>query len=122
MPRGSAPGERRGGRKKGTKNRKTVENEQAMEEARIIIEQSIPGAFEGDAHALMMAIYKHPEVNLETRLRAASVAVNFEKARLASMEVTGKDGGPVQTESADIRSLARVVVSILSEAKIEETK
>jgi hypothetical protein len=51
------------------------------------IAAAIPGAFEGDAHALLMAIYKDPAQPTELRLDAAKAAIRFEKPALASTTV-----------------------------------
>jgi len=51
------------------------------------IAAAIPGAFEGDAHALLVAIYKNPKQPIELRLDAAKAAIRFEKPALASTTV-----------------------------------
>jgi hypothetical protein len=44
-----------------------------------------PEAFDGDAHALLMAVYTDTRLPIELRLDAAKAAVPYEKARLASV-------------------------------------
>lgn len=84
--RGSKPGERRGGRQKGTPNKRRKAVEEALEEAAIIIGESIPNRFQGDAHALLLAVYSDPRVKLSTRIDAAKAAAPYEKPRLATVE------------------------------------
>ena len=102
MSRGSAPGERRGGRKKGTSNKRTAELQQAMAVAAKQIEKVIAGAFEGDAHALLMAIYKDTSRPIELRIEAAKAAIAYEKPKLAAVESTivhkGSDPDDYTTE------------------------
>ena len=88
MPRGSAPGEHRGGRKKGSRNKRTQELQQAMAAAAKQIEAVIARAFQGDAHALLMAIYKDESRSIELRLEAAKAAIAYEKPKLAAVEST----------------------------------
>jgi hypothetical protein len=76
--RGSRPGERRGGRQKGTPNKRTVALEKALADAAA----KITGA--GDAHALLMAVYKDSRQPIELRVAAAKAAIGFEKPRLSS--------------------------------------
>ena len=88
MPRGSRPGERRGGRQKGTRNIKTLESEQASEAAAKKLHEIIPEAFKGDGHTLLMAIYKDPEYPADVRIDAAKAALPYEKPRLAAIHAT----------------------------------
>lgn len=68
------------GRPPGRKNNKTLELEAAAEKAVATIE----GAFEGDAHAFLQAVYKNPDIPLEVRILAASRALRVEKPVLSS--------------------------------------
>jgi hypothetical protein len=102
MPRGSAPGERRGGRKTGTPNKRTQELREAMTTAAKQIEQLIADAFEGDAHALLVAIYKDPTRTIELRLEAAKAAIGYEKSRLASVQVAGDQENPLAVTHIEI--------------------
>jgi len=96
MPRGGArPG---AGRKAGAKNSRTVEREQAMQAMAEQIEQAIGEPFTGDAHALLMAVYKDPSHDWELRIDAAKAAIGYEKPKLASVEASGPEGGPLVVE------------------------
>jgi hypothetical protein len=57
--RGSKPGERHCGRKRGTKNKRTLARERAQAEPAVKIREALGAdAFGGDAHAFLTAIYK----------------------------------------------------------------
>jgi hypothetical protein len=43
-------------------------------------------AFEGDAHALLAAVYKDPAQPMELRMEAAKAAIGYEKPRLAAID------------------------------------
>ena len=74
------------GRPAGAKNKRTKEREAALQEAAARIEGTIEGAFQGDAHAFLIAIYKDPEMPLNVRVDAAKAAISFEKPRLQASE------------------------------------
>ncbi len=69
------------GRPPGSKNKKTL----ALEEAARRAAASIEGAFEGDAHAFLTAVYRNPAVPLEIRIMAASKALRVEKPALSAV-------------------------------------
>nr|WP_321985346.1 hypothetical protein [uncultured Lichenicoccus sp.] len=96
MPSGSKPGERRGGRAKGTPNRRTQEREDATRKAILAIEASLPAPFSGDAHALMVTVYKDTQLPIDLRLDAAKAAIRFEKSpQPTATHVSGADGGTI---------------------------
>jgi hypothetical protein len=91
--RGSEPGERRGGRQRGTPNKRTAAREQAQTEVSLRITKALGAdAFEGDAHALLVAIYKDPAQPIDVRLDAAKTAIGFEKPRLAALKADVNGG------------------------------
>jgi hypothetical protein len=47
----------------------------------------MPGVFEGDAHALLMAAYKDPALPMDLRVDAAKAAVRYEKPALSSVDM-----------------------------------
>ena len=69
------------GRPKGSKNKKTLALEAAAQKAM----EGIEGAFDGDAHAFLQAVYRNPEVPLETRILAATKALRVEKPALSAI-------------------------------------
>ena len=74
------------GRPKGQKNKRTAEREEAMAEASRSIAATLPNAFEGDAHALLMAVYKDPSNDIDLRVDAAKAAIRYERPALANIE------------------------------------
>jgi hypothetical protein len=77
------------GRKAGARNKRTEELQQAMTETAAQLNEALgPKAFQGDAHALLMAIYKDTSRDIELRLDAAKAAIGFEKPKLSSVEAT----------------------------------
>jgi hypothetical protein len=83
------------GRPSGARNHHTLEREQRISEAASVIEELLPSAFKGDAHALLMAVYKDQTQPLSIRLDAAKAAIAYEKPRLAAVEHSGDADKPV---------------------------
>ena len=83
------------GRPSGAKNKRTEAVEAKARKAAATLAEQIPGCFEGDSHALLMAVYKDPENALPIRVDAAKAALAYEKPRLSAVEHTGKDGAPI---------------------------
>jgi len=81
-----ARGYKTGGRKPGSKNRRTAKLEAATETAARTISEALGTAFDGDAHAFLMAVYKNEAYPVDVRIDAAKAAVRFEKPSLASLE------------------------------------
>jgi len=93
MPRGAKPGERRGGRTKGTPNKRTITLQEAQSKAAQVIADMLgEHAFDGDAHALLVAVYKDKRNDIELRVDAAKAAIGFEKPRLQATEHKGSIG------------------------------
>lgn len=76
MPRGAGPGERRGGRQKGTPNKKTLLRAETL--ARLSIEGSDPVDF-------MLNVMRNPHVPLDMRLDAAAKVAPFVHPRLQAV-------------------------------------
>lgn len=79
------------GRPLGSKNRRTRERDAALLEAQKKIGKTLGGAFEGDAHALLILVYKDPSQPIELRADAAKAAIRYEKPALASTVVEHRD-------------------------------
>ena len=77
MARGSQPGERRGGRKKGTPNKATEKREEKIAESGLT-----PLDY-------MLEVLRDPETKLEDRKWAAAAAAPYVHARLQSTTVKG---------------------------------
>jgi hypothetical protein len=83
---GSLPGERRGGRQTGTPNKRTEALTRAQAEASEKVTLALgPDAFNGDAHALLVSVYRDMNLPMELRLNAAKAAVAYEKPRLQAI-------------------------------------
>ena len=76
MPRGSAPGERRGGRQKGTLNKRTVEMLAEIEAG-----GEMPLAY-------MLRVMRDESVPMAGRMEAAARAAPYCHAKLANVELT----------------------------------
>ena len=76
MPRGSAPGERRGGRQKGTLNKRTVEMLAEIEAG-----GEMPLAY-------MLRVMRDESVPMAGRMEAAAKAAPYCHAKLANVELT----------------------------------
>lgn len=81
-----------------------------------MVTEALPSAFHGDAHAFLMATYKNETLPYQMRLQAASVAINFEKARLAAVKHSGDQDEPVEinVSHADADTFASRVSSLLA--------
>ena len=111
---GSKPGERRGGRVAGTPNKRTVALEQARADAARKLEAVIPGAFTGDAHALLVAVYKDPAHEWDLRVDAAKAAIRYEKPALASTTVEVRDPLAAMT-TEHLEALRRLALAAAAE-------
>jgi hypothetical protein len=76
------------GRPPGAKNKRTADRERQMAEVAERIGETLEDAFEGDAHALLVAIYKDRKLELGPRLDAAKAAIRYEKPALSSIDST----------------------------------
>ncbi len=102
--RGSVKGERRGGRQPGVSNKRTVALAQAQAAAAEKVTAALrDAAFDGDAHALLVSVYRDTTQPMELRLNAAKAAIAYEKPRLQSVTMAGADGGAIE-----IRRLANL--------------
>jgi hypothetical protein len=74
------------GRPKGAKNKRTADRETAMKEMAAQIGKAVGGAFEGDALAYLMSVYKDPSKPENLRIDAAKAAIRYERPALAPVE------------------------------------
>jgi hypothetical protein len=102
------------GRKPGSRNKRTEALQAAVEQKADEIAQRLgTKAFTGDAHALLMEIYKDTERPIELRVDAAKAAIGYEKPRLSSVEASldGSIGtysaAPIPVEERDSDAMAR---------------
>jgi hypothetical protein len=82
-------GSRGRGRPKGSKNIRTLEREKRLGEVIEQVKASLACAFDGDAHALLIHVYRDPNVPLSIRLDAAKAALRYEKPALAAIDHCG---------------------------------
>lgn len=92
--RGSKPGERRGGRKKGTPNKVTLKRE-----AEVSATGLTPLEY-------MLSVLRDETLDRETRLDASNKAAPYVHPKLAAIEHKGPGGGaiPVRVEVAFVNS------------------
>ena len=88
MPRGSKPGERRGGRKKGTPNKAN-----AQLQAEIAASGETPRDY-------MLRIMRDETVEPARRDDMAKAAARYVHPTFAAIEHTGEGGGPIETVTA----------------------
>lgn len=86
MPRGSKPGERRGGRKKGTPNKRTM-----AERAALAASGLSPLEY-------MLSVMRDPAVLAERRDAMAKAAAPYIHPQKRAIEHTGEGGGPIRYE------------------------
>lgn len=88
-----AAGKKTGGRRKGTPNKATTDK------AREIAASGLTPL------DYMVKLYRDPGQKLEIRLDAAKAAAPYVHPRLAAVEHTGKDGGPIE-----VKRIQRVII------------
>jgi len=82
-----------GGRQRGARNKRTLATERALADVAAKITGALGAdAFQGDAHSLLIAVYKDTTHPIELRVLAAKAAIGYEQPRLAAIEgrVDGK--------------------------------
>jgi hypothetical protein len=89
MPRGSKPGERRGGRQKGSLNKKTLLQQKAVEATGVT-----PLDF-------MIQIMRDPKSTPEMKLDAAAKAAPYVHPKLAAYDVNATVAGDLTVEIVD---------------------
>lgn len=84
------------GRKRGSKNKDTVAREAALQRAVQLVGETVANAFEGDSHALLMAVYRNQDLPLNLRIDAAKAAIGYEKPKLAAVQHSGDADNPLE--------------------------
>src|SRR5438874_11323234 len=107
-------GKKTGGRKAGTPNRRGEKRKAVIRAVAERLAAAIPEAFDGDAHAYLMAIYKDPSHETAVRIDAARAALPFEKPRLSPVEP--------QRADRDHVPLAERLKAYLREEQIEASR
>lgn len=85
------------GRKKGSKQKVDISLDRRIQMA---IDKGGPPQ---EAYELFKRVYQDPSVPSAVRLRAAEKAILHEKPRLATTEVSGPNGGPIEHRITDAR-------------------
>ena len=98
-----AKGQKTGGRQKGAPNKKVMALSVTMQETARKVQELLPAAFEGDAHALLMMIYKDENAPIDKRLSAATAAIGYEKNKLASIAISGDPNKPAVKHEHRVR-------------------
>ena len=99
-----AKGEKTGGRQKGTPNRATA--------ARV---EEIKATGETPAD-YMLRVMRDPSVDHDRRDKMAVAAAPYVHPKLAAIEHTGKDGGPIETVELTETEAARRIAFTLAKA------
>jgi hypothetical protein len=81
---GSRPGERRGGRQKGTPNKRKARLAAAIRAVQTHFLTLGNEPFEGDGVAFLEMVYRDPSLPLDIRIDAAKSAASFERPRLSA--------------------------------------
>src|SRR5689334_3296410 len=89
MPRGSTPGERRGGRRRGTPNRRTLA-------LRALAEGSPPA---GSPLEFLESVYRNEVLPIELRIGAAGKAAPYVHPRLAAVAIGSSPEIPINSVS-----------------------
>lgn len=98
MPRGSKPGERRGGRQKGVPNSKTAERIAKAEASGLMPHEFLLSVCRGETQ-------KQPGPNgtmiehiptFDERIDAAKAAIGYYAPKLSSIQASGPEGGALQ--------------------------
>jgi hypothetical protein len=99
---------RYGGRAKGTPNKRTKEMLDAAREAREKARRVLGNdTFDGDAHTLLVLVYRDTSLPIELRLDPAKVAINYESPRLQAIQVEGHTEIEVNIPPEERRAIAQ---------------
>jgi hypothetical protein len=89
-----ARGFKTGGKVKGSRNKATIAKIAAIQEATNAMKNPDGSAmFDGDAYALLVAVYKNEKFPIDVRMQAAKEAAQYERPRLSAVDSTIRDPG-----------------------------
>ena len=103
------------GRPPGSKSARTVEREKAMAEAAKAVEGTLPEAFTGDAHTLLMTVYKDLTKPIDLRVDAAKAAIRYEKPALSAVEAQVDLTGELAVKSMTDEQLGARKAALLND-------
>jgi hypothetical protein len=110
------------GRVKGSRNNRTEARAAAVAKAAARIAEAYPGGFEGDAHALLVAIYQDPEQELRERRDAAKAAIAYERPRPVAPTLANAGAAPVKVRSElDLGRRLAYVLEMVARGEIKAT-
>jgi hypothetical protein len=98
------------GRPKGAPNKATAERQ-----AQIAASGETPLDY-------MLRVMRDGTQEHQRRDDMAKAAAPYVHPKLAAVEHTGKDGGPIETQDNTPRDLARAVLAVLRDAQVEDSK
>lgn len=87
------------GRRPGSKNKRSLVAEAAMNIVREKLGNLIPDAFDGDAVAYLQSVYRDPSYSSEERRDAAKAAARFERPALMATTVKGDAENPLVVQA-----------------------
>ena len=113
-----AVGRKTGGRQKGTRNKRTQALQAEVEAVRMQVDAS--GMTPLD---FILAVMRDPAADPALRFDAAKAAAPYIHPRLAAVEHTGADRGPIQAETRQISDIeaARWIGRLLTKAAATST-
>ena len=109
-------GKKTGGRVAGTPNKR--KRQAVVAEAIARVGETIPDAFAGDAHALLIATYKNPNLDLHVRLEAAKAALPYEKPRLQAVTLANEGSEPPKMSELEIGRRLAYVLEMIARGEI----
>ncbi|UEM08077.1 hypothetical protein JL101_035360 (plasmid) [Skermanella rosea] len=119
MSRGAKPGERRGGRQKGTPNRRTLATVGYVD----VITQIDPLEFLADVInddvsrirpkivTLDGSLIELPSFTFEQRMKAAVELAQYKHAKRKAIEHSGPEGGPIEHSTIDLSPREAQIIS-----------
>jgi hypothetical protein len=78
------------GRPRGVKNQSTKAREAAIRDAAARMAAHMPDGYQGDAHTLLVSVYRDVSMPLDVRIDAAKAAVKYERPALQATTITEK--------------------------------